>query len=67
MSSLTRVLGQTVPTLQSSDGRLALRPQDAWDTSVTISVLGEDVRFFHTKKSGVERIWVDRCRPGPPS
>ena len=36
-------------------------PQDAWDTSVSINVEGEDVRFFHTSKSGVERIWVDRC------
>lgn len=34
--------------------------QDAWDTSVSLNVQGEDVRFFHTSKSGVERIWVDR-------
>ncbi|KAL4426486.1 hypothetical protein ABPG77_008344, partial [Micractinium sp. CCAP 211/92] len=33
--------------------------QDAWDTSVVINVLGEDVRFFHTVKKGVHRVWVD--------
>lgn len=32
---------------------------DAWDTSVTINVMGEDVRFFHTVKKGVHRVWVD--------
>ena len=35
--------------------------QDAWDTSVGLRVAGEDVRFFHTRKSGVDRIWIDRC------
>lgn len=34
--------------------------QDAWDTSVAINVDGEDVRYFHTRKSGVDRIWIDR-------
>ena len=28
-----------------------------------ITVAGEDVRFFHTRKSGVDRIWIDRCAP----
>lgn len=32
---------------------------DAWDTSVTIDVDGEEVRFFHTIKQGVHRVWVD--------
>lgn len=32
---------------------------DAWDTSVVINVDGEDVRFFHTVKQGVHRVWVD--------
>ena len=32
---------------------------DAWDTSVTVNVLGEDVRFFHTNKSGVDRVFID--------
>jgi granule-bound starch synthase len=32
---------------------------DAWDTTVTVNVLGEDVRFFHTVKKGVHRVWVD--------
>jgi hypothetical protein len=50
----------------SSEGSLALRLQDAWDTSVTVNVLGEDVRYFHTNKSGVQRIWVDRCLPRLP-
>lgn len=33
--------------------------RDAWDTSVTVNVDGEDVRFFHTVKKGVHRVWVD--------
>lgn len=33
--------------------------KDAWDTSVEIDVLGEKVRFFHTKQKGVDRVWVD--------
>lgn len=33
--------------------------KDAWDTSVVINVMGEDVRFFHTAKKGVDRVWVD--------
>jgi hypothetical protein len=32
---------------------------DAWDTSVVINVMGEDVRFFHAKKKGVDRVFVD--------
>lgn len=32
---------------------------DAWDTSISINVDGEDVRFFHTVKKGVHRVWVD--------
>lgn len=32
---------------------------DAWDTSVTVNVMGEDVRFFHTNKSGVDRVFID--------
>ena len=33
--------------------------KDAWDTGVAITIDGEPVRFFHTKKKGVDRIWVD--------
>ena len=32
---------------------------DAWDTSVVCDVLGEQVRFFHTKRKGVDRVFVD--------
>ncbi|EFN54355.1 hypothetical protein CHLNCDRAFT_58262 [Chlorella variabilis] len=32
---------------------------DAWDTTVTVNVDGEDVRFFHTVKKGVHRVWID--------
>lgn len=32
---------------------------DAWDTSTTINVLGEEIRFFHSNKSGVDRVFVD--------
>jgi len=32
---------------------------DAWDTSVVVKVDGEDVRFFHSVKKGVHRVWVD--------
>jgi granule-bound starch synthase len=32
---------------------------DAWDTSVMIEVDGEEVRFFHTVKQGVHRVWID--------
>lgn len=28
-----------------------------------INVAGEDVRYFHTRKSGVDRIWIDRYAP----
>ena len=31
----------------------------AWDTSVAIDIDGEPVRFFHTVKAGVHRVWVD--------
>ena len=44
-----------------ADDESAAAAQDAWDTSVSVNVEGEEVRFFHTSKSGVERIWVDRC------
>lgn len=32
---------------------------DAWDTSVTVNIDGEEVRYFHTVKDGVDRVWVD--------
>lgn len=32
---------------------------DAWDTDVTLTIDGETVRFFHTVKGGVHRVWVD--------
>ncbi|GLC41125.1 hypothetical protein PLESTB_001794100 [Pleodorina starrii] len=32
---------------------------DAWDTSVVVDVMGEKVRFFHSIKQGVHRVWVD--------
>ena len=32
---------------------------DAWDTSITSNVLGEEVRFFHSIKKGVHRVWID--------
>lgn len=32
---------------------------DAWDTDVVINVDGEDVRFFHSIKNGVHRVWID--------
>ena len=32
---------------------------DAWDTAVSVDVGGETVRFFHTKRSGVDHVWVD--------
>jgi hypothetical protein len=31
----------------------------AWDTSVTTNVLGEDIRFFHEVRKGVDRVFVD--------
>eukprot|EP00242_Pyramimonas_sp_CCMP2087_P003544 CAMPEP_0198231322 /NCGR_PEP_ID=MMETSP1445-20131203/115142_1 /TAXON_ID=36898 /ORGANISM="Pyramimonas sp., Strain CCMP2087" /LENGTH=618 /DNA_ID=CAMNT_0043911931 /DNA_START=53 /DNA_END=1909 /DNA_ORIENTATION=+ len=31
----------------------------AWDTSVSTNVIGEDIRFFHEKKKGVDRVFVD--------
>jgi granule-bound starch synthase len=32
---------------------------DAWDTSVVVNVDGEEVRFFHSIKDGVHRVWID--------
>ena len=33
---------------------------DAWDTSVTLNVDGQEVRFFHcVDRHGVNRVWVD--------
>lgn len=32
---------------------------DGWDTSITVDVCGETVRFFHAKKQGVDRVFVD--------
>lgn len=32
---------------------------DAWDTSVVVNVMGENVRFFHSIKKGVHRVWID--------
>lgn len=32
---------------------------DAWDTSVVVNIDGENVRFFHSIKKGVHRVWVD--------
>jgi len=32
---------------------------DAWDTSVTRNIDGQEVRYFHTKKNGVDRVWID--------
>jgi granule-bound starch synthase len=31
----------------------------AWDTSVSATVIGEEVRFFHERKKGVDRVFVD--------
>jgi granule-bound starch synthase len=33
--------------------------KEAWDTSVTANVCGEEVRFFHAKIKGVDRVFVD--------
>jgi len=32
---------------------------DAWDTSVVLDILGEKVGFFHSKKKGVDRVFID--------
>ncbi|GIL71724.1 hypothetical protein Vretimale_841 [Volvox reticuliferus] len=32
---------------------------DAWDTSVVVDIMGEKVRFFHSIKKGVHRVWID--------
>eukprot|EP00891_Asterochloris_glomerata_P004602 jgi/Astpho2/4602/e_gw1.00067.54.1_t len=34
---------------------------DAWDTSVTSNIDGEELRYFHTRKNGVDRVWVDHA------
>jgi len=31
----------------------------AWDTSVTVNVMGKEVRYFHENKKGVDRVFVD--------
>ena len=33
--------------------------EGAWDTSVSTTALGEKVGFFHEKKKGVDRVFVD--------
>eukprot|EP00951_Prasinocladus_malaysianus_P023372 scaffold198604_cov41-Prasinocladus_malaysianus.AAC.1 len=33
--------------------------KEAWDTSVTATICGEEVRFFHAKVKGVDRVFVD--------
>ena len=33
--------------------------KDAWDTSTQIDVMGEPVRFFHSRRDGVDRVFVD--------
>jgi len=32
---------------------------DAWDTSVVLEIMGEKVGFFHSRKKGVDRVFVD--------
>ena len=33
---------------------------DAWDTSITLNVDGQEVRYFHAvDKHGVDRVWID--------
>ncbi|KAI8475913.1 MAG: granule-bound starch synthase [Monoraphidium minutum] len=32
---------------------------DAWDTSVVVNIEGQDVRYFHSVKKGVHRVFVD--------
>jgi len=32
---------------------------DAWDTSVVLEIMGERVGFFHSKKKGVDRVFID--------
>ena len=34
----------------------------AWDTSVHVEALGKSVGFFHEKKKGVDRVFVDHPR-----
>lgn len=31
----------------------------AWDTEITSNILGEEVRYFHERKQGVDRVFVD--------
>lgn len=33
--------------------------EDAWDTSVSVEIDGETIRYFHTFVKGVHRVWVD--------
>jgi granule-bound starch synthase len=33
--------------------------KEAWDTSVSTQVCGQEVRFFHAKIKGVDRVFVD--------
>lgn len=33
--------------------------KEAWDTSITANIMGEEVRFFHAKIKGVDRVFVD--------
>ena len=33
--------------------------KEAWDTSVSTEICGEEVRFFHSKIKGVDRVFVD--------
>ncbi|KAK3284170.1 hypothetical protein CYMTET_8165 [Cymbomonas tetramitiformis] len=33
----------------------------AWDTSTTSNILGEEVRYFHEIKDGVDRVFVDNA------
>lgn len=32
---------------------------DGWDTAVSLTIDGEQVRFFHTLQKGVHRVFVD--------
>lgn len=33
--------------------------RDGWDTTITVKVMGETVRYFHCHKKGVDRVFVD--------
>ena len=32
---------------------------DAWDTSIVLDIMGEKVGFFHSRKKGVDRVFID--------